>query len=499
MVRKIIICIDGVIVIKSDDRYELVSGVRQALIELKKRYETIGIMDDEPSLGAFVDQSGLRSLFATVITRSGGVFAKEFVSTLSPRNDVLVSDKSELIVWGQNKGLITFAMCHDKSRCEELRADFPDFSIRQFTHFIEWMEMLDMPKINKILGIHPTTKGQHYVPNHFLKSWCTEESDIVSVNTKGKIHPARTEDIAKESGIYSLEHLTVDEWKVAVPILKQVAFEGEQPISAAILDFIIYTGILYEYAHKRFNYNDLTKISSVLHAEGLISKECTESLALLMRLAALDADINYLKRAIKRRFIEGFEPIMCLVEQDGFPVIDRIRKNDLTFWGDNEETASLLRYIAYQSVRTRKFEVIVNKRNELLPKVMKLLRPIYAERFTKGLFSKNNWYVATVENSTRLEFITGDCPLFNLALHDKPKYFDLFFPVSKRMAFFMCEKGRERLYPEMSDLKVKDVHALNQQLSRQCISQVYASSEEILTIGKYRASFNVDAFGQRAI
>ena len=93
MVRKIIICIDGVIVIKSDDRYELVSGVRQALIELKKRYETIGIMDDEPSLGAFVDQSGLRSLFATVITRSGGVFAKEFVSTLSPRNDVLVSDK----------------------------------------------------------------------------------------------------------------------------------------------------------------------------------------------------------------------------------------------------------------------------------------------------------------------------------------------------------------------------------------------------------------------
>ena len=92
-----------------------------------------------------------------------------------------------------------------------------------------------------------------------------------------------------------------------------------------------------------------------------------------------------------------------------------------------------------------------------------------------------------IENATALPFITGDQPLLNLlAQNDNPRHLDLFFPISPNRAFFYAAKGRlENCYHWLKELGEREVHCLNESLCKNCSQFVFATSEEVLSIGGY--------------
>ena len=95
-----------------------------------------------------------------------------------------------------------------------------------------------------------------------------------------------------------------------------------------------------------------------------------------------------------------------------------------------------------------------------------------------------------VENSTDLEFITGDNPICNLDAHDKSKFLDLYFPISPSKAVFICDKDRVMLYPEMNRPTIQDVHNLNRKICGNSISQVFAKNRDTLHFGGYKPTLN---------
>ena len=149
--------------------------------------------------------------------------------------------------------------------------------------------------------------------------------------------------------------------------------------------------------------------------------------------------------------------------------------------------------------RVKKFTDVAEHFGAINPKTLKLSRPIlvaYAVNYLMKNWDYEEFCVS--DNSTDLEFITGDNPICNLDSHDKNKNLDLFFPISPYKAIFMCKKDRALLYPEMRRMTTQYAHELNRKISAGCTSQVFANKRETLYFGGYKPSFGLPKISLRS-
>lgn len=333
------------------------------------------------------------------------------------------------------------------------------------------------------------TENQHFVPSHFLGAWCCDGILWVS-NRDFKIFPQKPENVAKGRRIYSLEYMTAEEFIASFSGITNLA-KGINPILLKMIMDGMVSNLLYrEICDGQFSREEFSRIMSFIVEKSL----CSDTEALLLKLVWAIYETgnvpNDIKYFCEKHFIEGLEPFATRVEQNAYPLIEALRFGDSSFLGDSEKRESLFLYISLQMFRIRKFTDIAEHYGPIDSKTLKLSRIIFVAKTLE--FLMRNWSneeFCIVDNTTDLEFITGDNPISNLDAQERPKFLDLYFPISPSKAIFICAKDRAALYPEMRGITTRYVHELNRKIADDSSFQVFAKSRETLYLGGYKPSF----------
>ena len=145
-------------------------------------------------------------------------------------------------------------------------------------------------------------------------------------------------------------------------------------------------------------------------------------------------------------------------------------------------------------LRTCKYDYLVKAGKGALaavdPALICFLRHEAAFEVAKNFsISHRDYELKLIENSTDMEFITGDQPLCNLISDANAGQFDLYYPVSPRKALIFVKKGRyENVYRHLNELSVREVDELNRKICEVSVNQLYASTSYVLELGHYYAS-----------
>lgn len=346
----------------------------------------------------------------------------------------------------------------------------------------------------KKLAYNPQiTLNQHFVPSHFLDAW--SNNGVLWVATRDfKLFRQKPQNVAKAKGIYSMDHMTAEEFIAAFSDIANLAKGLNKKLLDLIMDSMVSNLLYKEISEGQLTYEEFNRIISFIVERNL----CTDTEVSLLRFVWIIYESGNVpddvKQFCEKHFVEGIEPFATRVEQIAYPLIESLRRGESSFLDDPEKREALFLYIALQIFRVRKFTDIVEYYGLINPKTLKLSRIILVAR-TLGFFMKNwsNEEFCIIDNTTGLEFITGDNPICNLDAHDKPKYVDLYFPISPTKAVFICNKDRVVLYPEIRQMTIQYVHELNRKISAGCTSQVFAKNRETLYFGGYKPLFDINA------
>lgn len=333
------------------------------------------------------------------------------------------------------------------------------------------------------------TKDQHFVPSHFLGAWCCDGVLWVS-NRDFRLFPQKPGNVAKARGIYSLEYMTADEFMTSFSDIANLAKGLDPELVKMIVDGMVSNLLYREICDGWFSREEFGRILSFVVEKDICSDTEVSFLKLAWIIYEAGEVPSDIKHLFKKHFVEGIEPFVTKVEQSAYPLIEALRFGDSSFLDDSEKRESLFLYISLQMFRIRKFTDIAEHYGPINSKSLKLSRIIFVAQTLEILM--RNWSTeefCIVDNTTDLEFITGDTPISNLDAHGRPKFLDLYFPISPSKAIFICAKDRVAFYPEMRRITTQYVHELNRKIASDSTYQVFAKKRETLHFGGYKPSF----------
>ena len=191
----------------------------------------------------------------------------------------------------------------------------------------------------------------------------------------------------------------------------------------------------------------------------------------------------------------GAEKLMCEIENSADAALKDALGGDSGKINNKVESLKLLKYMIYQMVRGPRFlrafqgeRGLLNEPSRL--KVARYLRYFFAQRLLVTFHSyvdDARFYIINNDvGKTGLEFVTGDCPVVNIAT-DAEKYFDLFWPISPTKALLFTTRGRYKTYYACRYKRMDKlgVDVLNRQICRSCVRNIHATSESVLKDNKY--------------
>jgi len=175
----------------------------------------------------------------------------------------------------------------------------------------------------------------------------------------------------------------------------------------------------------------------------------------------------------------GIEDLHMLVENYGKNCLNKLRNGNMEFLKNDREKHQLSLFLGVQYMRTNKMRQNLNpeeleNKNLDLEKLSVILPFIYGEIIGKWIY--NVGQVSLLINETKLNFITGDQPIFNTkATQDNSNeltLFELYYPISPKYAIFIDKEKEERIV-----LKEKEVRAYNKLMEKHSLEQLYAKNE----------------------
>jgi len=334
------------------------------------------------------------------------------------------------------------------------------------------------------------TVNQHFVPSHFLSAWCS--GDMLWVSNKGfKLFQQKPENVAKSKRLYSSEYMTADEFISCFSGISAIGARINPDLFKIIMDGMVFNLLGKEIISGLLSLDDFNRIVSFIEEKNFCSDLEVSLLRLLWTIYENGHVPDEIKYFCEKQFVEGIEPFATRVEQIGYPLIEKLRCGEASFLDDVEIREAFFLYIALQMFRIRKFTDAAAYYEHINIKTLKLSRILLVARTLDFLMS--TWEgvaFCIVNNTTDLEFITGDNPICNLDAHNRSRFLDLYFPISPNKAVFMCNKDRASLYPEMRQMTIQYVHELNRNVAAGCAYQVFAKSKDTLQFGGYRPSFD---------
>ena len=170
------------------------------------------------------------------------------------------------------------------------------------------------------------------------------------------------------------------------------------------------------------------------------------------------------------------------------PFVDQLLGGNTNFFSEPKKAADFLYFVSIQYFRTvqirEAFISRINYPNVDLRRVWLVLSHIFAVNMGHSLYiDRAAFCLQVLKNDSNVPFITGDQPLVNLLSNPSkgappPSEFELYYPLSPRIAVVLTERGRGTRFPER--LTQQWVRSLNQAMANHSYVEVYGNSEDAL-------------------
>ena len=337
------------------------------------------------------------------------------------------------------------------------------------------------------------TKRQHYVPRKYLRKWANsdlicmkrEKEDCITVNIM---------NVAQERFFYRLPVLRFVELKFAIEYLEEhpdCLFDNlELYVSSVILGPILYS-------YEKGEYNEFDQVVDYLTQRNILTnadfvRHLKELKLVVLPSETLEQNEDF--KEIEQDTIMTEERINCDVENSVWPYPECAYSNDLSFFETQDGFEKMTLYLIHQLFRTPKF-LELSKDTKLksafgedgCKRILKALRlPLVSCIHSHIVSWQKDFNLYLMDNSTNLEFITGDQPVVNLDSARPVTDFDIFFPISPTKALFFCKKTRfDTIYSWTQELTRERVNSLNIKICESSFKQIYASNERIIKERNY--------------
>ena len=331
---------------------------------------------------------------------------------------------------------------------------------------------------------NPTLR-QHYVPVKFLSAWA---DDGVLWVRYGDAEPRETSinGCGFEKGIYTLPELVFDEY-LEVSRFAEDTFKDDEDMLQSYMQMVTFPWMWKLVSDGKLTRSEECVLMDMV-AQGYMSRVTKDNMQRVsdnVRAGATAPDD--LKVLVDRKYIEGLEGQMCQYENALWPILDALRRGDVSPLKDNGSVLAFVDYSFAQFVRTPKYlELARTIEVNYSENVAKHIRLAIAYRFKEHLLTeinvrKKSYRIELIRNNTELDFISGDVPIVNLEGHERPKHMDMFLPISPRLAVFMGEKSRlSDEHPYLLNLNSESVDFLNRRICEESVLQLYAKNGDVL-------------------
>jgi len=189
----------------------------------------------------------------------------------------------------------------------------------------------------------------------------------------------------------------------------------------------------------------------------------------------------------------GIEEYHCIIESTAIEALKCLYKNDLSFLNDKQTKINFCQYLGLQYTRTKRTREKVSTQMDQFPPQFKQYEgkfdPVKISNVISLILSNSigNWIYSNakfsfIENTTGVEFITGDQPIFNMEANglnsgEAPEKFKLYYPLSPNLAIFMTED--ESCF-DGNNIDV--VKKLNRFIHDSSYNQIYSQKKELLEL-----------------
>ncbi|SHK07416.1 Protein of unknown function [Anaerocolumna jejuensis DSM 15929] len=277
--------------------------------------------------------------------------------------------------------------------------------------------------------MNQTTKKQHYIWRNYLAPWTSTNSNKGAIQCLrgNKIFSVSLMNIAHENYFYGVKELT----KFERYIINEMAINR-------------FTGIQREIGEQWLN----------LYCApfDLVDQEVSFSYSLSIPVDKIKIKSD---QEFKNWNIEFIEKLHCQIEATGIQYLEQIRKNDISFWENEESRDKFSFYICNQYFRTKRIRdsiIMVFTKGKNIFENFKDVRPenmwipltlIFASNMGVNISHNFSAVLLQAKNSS---FIVGDQPVINtystFDAMTSPDDVELFYPVTPHKAILLTKKSK---------------------------------------------------------
>lgn len=213
-----------------------------------------------------------------------------------------------------------------------------------------------------------------------------------------------------------------------------------------------------------------------------------EFLALVTMPILFEGETAELDELIDTFRTNALEDYHAGIERSFLPLLESALDKDINFYDDDQSCIALCHFLASQHMRTKgiRFKTIerLKQKNGLdVSRIWCLLSQMFATNIDMSVFlERSKRQLVLVENSTDVEFITGDQPLINLHGGNgekPPATLSWYYPISPRLALFLPEVHEEAAFSTATPTAAQ-VSDLNQRIVAASHRQVFAQERSSL-------------------
>lgn len=334
---------------------------------------------------------------------------------------------------------------------------------------------------------------QHYVPRAYLSAWGhpTRSGKSFLIWCKRRscsdVQEVEAMSIAQRRYMYAYPQLGLEEQSVLI------AYINAKPIHIKNFLARLYEPALVMPLYLRLLQGERSVVLSsqidVLVKSGLFDELYMRILVGLRRDVEMNGiDICNAIADVKTICNNGFEAWMTTLEGRFYPMLDKARNGDLSFFDDQDSRAAVIYYFFVQMLRTMRFNKLLNEMPwQKYPNLQEIFR--HGMAFEVATMNASEWKkyeLLLIENHSNLPFVTGDQPLVNLDGNEDSPYFDLYFPICPSRALLFIERGRiDAVYSHLKNVTEREAHELNRKVAMVCEEQLYSNSKNSLQVGRY--------------
>lgn len=282
---------------------------------------------------------------------------------------------------------------------------------------------------------------QHHVARFYLDGWATDEQ--LYCLRSNRVFQTNVRDAAVQRHFYRGRRLTAEDVQMI-----QLWIKKSPPQAAA--------------AHEGFY--KMFSVWAALRA------------TLPTPLAAIPGLVDFLDTQI----INAEENFHGKIETAAAPMIADARAGDLSFYADDARCIHFLHFLVLQLFRTRAvkekvFRLQAEQGGYDLANCWNIISHICAANVGLTLFlERRRRPLILLENSTEVEFITGDQPVLNLFRGQGDAY-SPYYPISPTRALMLGDPDVPSPFAEKA-LTVDDVRDLNRRIADASLEQIFGAS-----------------------